>query len=223
MKAGERKGSSSSVRHNERVEFYQFVESMELIDLPVTGKKFSWFCADGKTMSRLDHFLLSDNFIAKEEVNNCWLKHPEFTSFVAKTWDKLNITGKKAFVIKEKLKRLKEEFELGVVDKGGINKKFWDQLRFKESLIKQKSRSKWVSEGDSNTRFFHASIKSRRRRNQMVMLRRGDEWIQGVENIKLEVKNHFAVNFTEEWDNRPFVHDINFKELSEEDNFLLLQ
>ncbi|GAU51623.1 hypothetical protein TSUD_414500 [Trifolium subterraneum] len=262
---------------------------MELIDIPVIGKKFSWFSADGKAMSRLDRFLLSDNFIAKEEIlgqwignrdisdhcpvwlicsnlnwgpkpfkfNNCWLKHPELSLFVTRIWVKMNVTGKKAFVIKEKLKRLKEELrgwnrevfgildlnientvkELNeleglaaidgtnsmLVDKGGINKKFWDQLNFKESLIRQKSRANWVSEGDSNTRFFHASLKSRRRRNQMIMLRRGDEWIQGVENIKLEVKNHFAGNFTEDWENRPFVHDINFKELSEEDNAFLIQ
>ncbi|MCH80366.1 LINE-1 reverse transcriptase like, partial [Trifolium medium] len=289
LKAGERKGSSSAFRHTERTEFCQFVESMELIDVPVTGKKFTWFSADGKAMSRLDRFLLSDNFIVKEEVsgqwigdrdisdhcpiwlicsnlnwgpkpfkvNNCWLKHPEFKPFVAKIWEKLEIKGKKAFVIKEKLKRLKEELrgwnrevfgildlniektvkELNeveglaatdgvnsvLVDKADVNKKFWDQLHFKESLIKQKSRLKWVSEGDSNTRFFHASIKSRRRRNQLVMLRRGDEWIQGVDNIKMEVKNHFEGNFTEEWDNRPFLHGIGFNELSEEDNYFLLQ
>ncbi|MCH82646.1 hypothetical protein A2U01_0003457, partial [Trifolium medium] len=73
LKAGERKGSSFSVRHNERVEFCQFVESMELVDIPVIGKKFSWFSADGRAMSRLDRFLLSDNFIAKEEVSGQWI------------------------------------------------------------------------------------------------------------------------------------------------------
>ncbi|MCH80575.1 LINE-1 reverse transcriptase like [Trifolium medium] len=42
-------------------------------------------------------------------MNNCWLEHPEFKPFVEKIWAKLNIKGKKAYVIKEKLKRLKEE------------------------------------------------------------------------------------------------------------------
>ncbi|PNX81845.1 cysteine-rich receptor-like protein kinase [Trifolium pratense] len=169
----------------------------------------------------------------------------------------MNIKGKKAYVIKEKLKCLKEELrgwnrevfgildlniektvkELNEVeglvgsaganmvlgDKTSINKKFWEQLHFKESLIKQKSRMKWVREGDSNTRFFHASLKSRRRRNQLVMIRKGDNWIQGVENVKLEVKNYFTRNFTEDWHNRPFVNGINFNELSTEDNVLLLQ
>jgi hypothetical protein len=41
------------------------------------------------------------------KVNNCWLEHLEFKSFVEKTWAKLKVDGKKAFIIKEKLKRLK--------------------------------------------------------------------------------------------------------------------
>ncbi|PNX62345.1 hypothetical protein L195_g052934, partial [Trifolium pratense] len=234
MKVGERQGSSSFARHNERMEFCHFVDAMELIDVPVAGKKFTWFSADGKAMSRLDRFLLdrctdrrldqfllSDKFIEKGsvsgqwidnrdisdhcsiwlmcsdfnwgpkpfKVNNYWLEHPEFKSFVANVWEKLNVKGKKAFVIKEKLKKLKEELRgwnrevFGILDlniektvkdlneaealissdgvnsvisdKSAINKKFWDQLYFKESLIKQKSRSKWVREGDSNSHFFH--------------------------------------------------------------------
>jgi hypothetical protein len=39
-------------------------------------------------------------------------------------------------------------------------KQYWDQIHTKDSLIRQKSRTKWVQEGDSNTRFFHASIEA---------------------------------------------------------------
>jgi hypothetical protein len=41
-----------------------------------------------------------------------------------------------------------------------LNIDFWNQLHLKESLIKQKSRMKWVQEGDSNSRYFHESIKT---------------------------------------------------------------
>ncbi|MCI41594.1 hypothetical protein A2U01_0062827, partial [Trifolium medium] len=45
---------------------------MEVVDVPVTGKKFTWFSADGKAMSRLDRFLLSKGFIDKAGVSGQW-------------------------------------------------------------------------------------------------------------------------------------------------------
>jgi hypothetical protein len=61
--ASERRGSSADGRQGERTLFNHFVEDMELIDVPVLGKKNSWFSADGKSMSRIDRFLLSEGFI----------------------------------------------------------------------------------------------------------------------------------------------------------------
>ncbi|MCI04523.1 hypothetical protein A2U01_0025570, partial [Trifolium medium] len=60
LHSSERKGSSTDSRQGERILFNRFVEEMEVVDVPVLGKKFSWFSADGKAMSRLDRFLLSD-------------------------------------------------------------------------------------------------------------------------------------------------------------------
>jgi hypothetical protein len=57
--------------------------------------------------------------------------------------------------------------------------------------LKQKSRKKWVQEGDSNSKYFHESIKSRRRRNQLVALKDDEHWVQGVEEVKGFVKNIF--------------------------------
>ena len=36
-----------------------------------------------------------------------------------------------------------------------------------ESLLQQKSRALWIKQGDSNSKFFHASIKWRRMRNEI--------------------------------------------------------
>ncbi|MCI69330.1 endonuclease/exonuclease/phosphatase family protein, partial [Trifolium medium] len=43
--------------------FREFVEVMAVVDLPVLGNKFSWFSSDGKAMSRLDRFLISEGFL----------------------------------------------------------------------------------------------------------------------------------------------------------------
>jgi hypothetical protein len=104
----------------------------------------------------------------------------------------------------------------------GLNKEFWRQLPFKESLLKQKSRMRWVKEGDSNSKYFHEPIKSRRRRNQLVALKDGDQCVQGVDEVKGLVKNYFENNFKERWESRPNFNGIQFQSLTTEDNLQLL-
>ncbi|GAU20609.1 hypothetical protein TSUD_33450 [Trifolium subterraneum] len=264
----------------ERTEFVQFIDAMELIDIPVLGKKFTWSNSDNSVMSRLDRFLLSEGIIEKGGItnqwvgdrdisdhhpiwlecnnlnwgpkpfkfNNCWLEHKDFIPVVKATWESLNINGRKAHVLKEKMKRLKEELKVwnkevfGILDLNidktvkdlneveeliangdnhplhlnskEIAKKFWEQLHFKESILKQKSRSKWIKKGDSNTCYFHATIKGRRRRNHILKIKKGVEWLQGVADIKNAAKDHFSKHFKEEWDNRPFLQGSLYKILS---------
>ncbi|GAU42391.1 hypothetical protein TSUD_296890 [Trifolium subterraneum] len=72
-KSGERRGSSGSGCLSERSEFSLFIEAMEVIDIPVLGKKFTWFNSNGSTMRRLDRFLLSEGFIHKGGISNQWI------------------------------------------------------------------------------------------------------------------------------------------------------
>jgi hypothetical protein len=189
-------------------------------------------------------------------VINAWFDHPDFVPFVETCWKGFVVSGKKAFVLKEKFRLLKERLKLwnkevfGFLDlniektvkelndfegllggddpdslltiREGLNRDFWRQLHHKESLLKQKSRVKWVKEGDSNSKFFHESIKSRRRRNHMVALKDGDNWIQGVEEVKDFVKDFFENNFSESRFDRPNLNGIQFQSLSVEDNIMLL-
>ncbi|PNY01857.1 cysteine-rich receptor-like protein kinase, partial [Trifolium pratense] len=288
LHSSERIGSSAVSRQGERILFNRFVEELEVIDVPVLGKKFSWFSADGRSMSRIDRFLLSDGFITTQGISsqwigdrdisdhcpiwlmaspnnwgpkpfrviNGWLEHPEFLSFVENSWKGFEVHGKKAYVLKEKFKLLKnclkswnkevfgfldlniektvkelndiegllggDDEDLELTRREGLSKEFWRQLHLKESLLKQKSRMRWVKEGDSNSRYFHESIKSRRKRNQLVALKDGDQWIQGVEEVKGFVKDYFENNFRERWEWRPNLNGIHFQSLSAEDNILLM-
>jgi hypothetical protein len=140
LRSSERKGYSADSRQGERLSFSHFVEEMEVIDVPVLGKKFTWFSSDGKSMSRIDRFLLSDGFITKFGVSgqwigdrdisdhcpiwlivsnenwgpkpfrviNGWFDHPDFYSFVENCWNGFDVRGKKAYVLKEKFRLLKE-------------------------------------------------------------------------------------------------------------------
>ncbi|MCH99417.1 endonuclease/exonuclease/phosphatase family protein, partial [Trifolium medium] len=73
LHASERKGCSATSRQTEISQFNHFVEMMEVVDVPVLGKKFTWFSADGNSMSRLDHFLVSEGFVEKGEVTGQWV------------------------------------------------------------------------------------------------------------------------------------------------------
>jgi exonuclease III len=42
------------------VNFNQFIVDSCLVDLPLRGRRYTWFRGDGKSMSRLDRFLLPE-------------------------------------------------------------------------------------------------------------------------------------------------------------------
>ncbi|GKV04880.1 hypothetical protein SLEP1_g16977 [Rubroshorea leprosula] len=56
----ERKGGRANRR--EMTEFDEFIRSCGLIDLPLIDRKFTWYHSNGSVMSRLDRFLLSENW-----------------------------------------------------------------------------------------------------------------------------------------------------------------
>ncbi|PNX54610.1 cysteine-rich receptor-like protein kinase, partial [Trifolium pratense] len=228
-----------------------FIEKGSISNQWVGGRNISDHCPIWLSCSNLNWGPKPFKF------NNYWLQHPDFFAFVKQTWENLDIRGKKTFVLKEKLRKLKEILKVwnrevfGILDlnidktvkelneveeliANGHNDpitsnprelitKFWEQMHYKENLINQKSRTKWIQEGDSNTCFFHASIKGRRRRNQLLFLNKGNSLIQGVAEIKEEVKDNFSRHFTEEWSSRPFLQGIAFDTLSADDNALLLE
>ncbi|GKV12444.1 hypothetical protein SLEP1_g23583 [Rubroshorea leprosula] len=43
--------------------FNNFISSNELVDLPMKGRKYTWYRSHGKARSRLDRFLVSDHFL----------------------------------------------------------------------------------------------------------------------------------------------------------------
>lgn len=47
---------------------------------------------------------------------------------------------------------------------------FWAVLKLQESLLCQKSISKWLKEGDHNTKYFHSIVNWRRRTNSIAGL-----------------------------------------------------
>jgi exonuclease III len=55
-----------SVRHSlaspDQGAFNQFIDDNDLVDLPLCGRSFTWYKGDGRSMSRIDRFLLSEDW-----------------------------------------------------------------------------------------------------------------------------------------------------------------
>ncbi|XP_058776002.1 uncharacterized protein LOC131650307 [Vicia villosa] len=108
-------------------EFREFIESMGVVDIPCVGK-FSWFKDNGKAMSRIDRFLVSESLIDDWGVldqrivvdwgpkpfrfNNAWINHKDFKEFICNEWAKLKIDGRGDFILFEKLKLLKAKIRI---------------------------------------------------------------------------------------------------------------
>lgn len=65
-------------------------------------------------------------------------------------------------------------------------------MKAEESLLRQKSRVKWLKEGDQNTTFFHKVVQIRRNRNQInVMIDEEGNDIEDPTMIKNHIENYF--------------------------------
>lgn len=104
-----------------------------------------------------------------------------------------------------------------------LNAELWQLLKRKNNLQYKKSREKWIREGDTNSKFFHNAINFKRKRNGIHGLLVNDNWIEGVNEVREEVYNHFSKQFSDtEW-NRPTLEGISFKQLSDMENLSLIK
>lgn len=55
-----------------------------------------------------------------------------------------------------------------------LSSDYWKCVRLKESMLAQKSRVRWLKDGDTNSHYLCASIPERLGRNQVVALKVGD-------------------------------------------------
>ncbi|KAJ9549100.1 hypothetical protein OSB04_021643, partial [Centaurea solstitialis] len=92
------------------------------------------------------------------------------------------------------------------------------QLSHRDKMdLKQKSRVKWAVEGDENSKYFHAIVNQRRRRNNVKGLILEGSWSSDPIVIKDAIFSHFAGRFKDPSLIRPLFFSSLFRRLSPED------
>jgi hypothetical protein len=270
------------------IEFGEFLEALEMVDMPLIGRRFTWFHPNGITMSRLDRVLLSHDWSANWgnphvwalsrdvsdhcplvvrysfsdwgpkpfRFNNFWLHNKKFKELVIKTWEEQSFVGWMGFVLKDRLKDLKgvikewcvEEYgkpeekknlliekilaldirsegvglsDAEVGERKRLFDELWSTLKCIDSLAFQRSRVKWLKEGDSNTKYFHHCMNARKRSNNVIALRTPEGWVEGPIRVKEATVAFFQRHFgCVDW-SRPNFDGMVFPTLATEANYLL--
>ncbi|CAL8087009.1 unnamed protein product [Prunus armeniaca] len=120
-----------------------------------------------------------------------WLEHDHLKDFLNQQWALIDgsVLDKTCALVKPLLLwnstvfgHLRQRKARLLVRSAGIHKAI---CQGKALFWQQKSRVKWLQEGDQNTKFFHLATLIRRIRNKIERLK-GDngEWIEGVVGLK---------------------------------------
>ncbi|XP_071902586.1 uncharacterized protein [Coffea arabica] len=218
-KWGGRERSEGSFR-----DFNNFIAENELVDIRFVGVPWTWcntWEGEREVKERLDRCLRSVGWmqiyenvtcehIETEASDHCLLmvdtkpqqRRGKQRFFFDHRWAKNKATEGNAKVkiqeIKEQLKTAREADELrtkGVITnlKLQLSKAYKDE----ELYWSQKSRSRWLKEGDKNTAYFHQSVMAKRKRNRINILQKTDgEWCRSDQEIEEEMCKHYKELFT---------------------------
>ncbi|XP_010253034.1 PREDICTED: uncharacterized protein LOC104594458 [Nelumbo nucifera] len=105
----------------------------------------------------------------------------------------------------EEIDRREEEGQMGMEEKERTNlKKELEATLLREEISwKQKSRERWIKEGDGNTRYFHAIANGRRRKNFISMLElESGATITQQDDIAKALVDHFKLIYRRPMENR---------------------
>ncbi|XP_050379729.1 uncharacterized protein LOC126797093 [Argentina anserina] len=144
---------------------------------------------------------LIPNQISLFRFHRMWLDHPSFLSLVKKVWQSFHFYGNPMFVLASKLQTLKQQIRFDPSDdllskESVVSAQVHEALLLQEKFLCDKSRIKWLTEGDRNSSFFHAIVKVRHLKHSLSSMRDGNSIIDDPKEISDHVLNYFNDIFT---------------------------
>jgi hypothetical protein len=91
----------------------------------------------------------------------------------------------------------------------------WHLLKSKDSMLFQRSRMRWIKEGDANTSYFHNCVKQRRSCNSIRAILVEDVWLESPLLIRQATTQFFRNHFQSIWWHRPTLEGVEFPCLAE--------
>ncbi|GAU27943.1 hypothetical protein TSUD_146580 [Trifolium subterraneum] len=180
----ERRSAREGPRSSVNVPFNRFIDDSALVDLPLSGRKFTWYKGDGLSMSRLDRFLLSRSGVylgpIVYRINSL----------------KIRLSALEGKGEDEALS------EVEVVEVHEISSVIHSLSKLNASISWQQSRSLWLKEGDANSKYFHSIMANRRRGNAISLIHVEGGTLEGVQPIRGSLIKPFSVEEVKEavWD-----------------------
>ncbi|XP_058742324.1 uncharacterized protein LOC131614788 [Vicia villosa] len=139
-------------------------------------------------------------------------------------WWNNTVFGKFDLEVEEGVRELNEADDCEVLGdeiqaiKGKASSRFWLSLKIKENMLIQKSRLKWLNDGDFNSKYFHRVMKETTRRNHICSITTSSSIIDKVEEVKEEVRCHFDRKFKEDNISIPVLDNVLINYLSSEES-----
>ncbi|XP_058741211.1 uncharacterized protein LOC131613570 [Vicia villosa] len=186
----ERRGGIVAGCLNEIAEFDNFISDVELIDIPIQefdkGAKLAGWVSRCRGWGM---FVLKEKFKRIKECLKEWHKNhcQNLEDRIKEEKEKLNrleIRGESIGLTEEEL-----------IARSEISSKFHNLSNLNCSLQWQRSRSKWLKEGDVNSKYFHSYINKRRKDNEILCLDINGRKVTEVKEIKDALCDHSSRQF----------------------------